>query len=496
MKIKIALSVLLSFVWYLLSSQVPQGFTYQAIARNNSNNPIANTSLPVTLTIQSDSLGGIIFWKELHPSVQTNSFGVFTLTIGKGIRQAESTVATFNNIDWTITPKFLKTEIYYENELKNMGSSRLWAVPYSMVAGGLGGSLDKLKVLGAATSLDEALFEVRNKDGQIVFAVYNEGVRIYVDDGAKGAKGGFAIGGFDKTKEGINQDFFVVNRDSVRIYLDTNSVKVKKGGFAIGGFDPSKKGAGEKYLQITRDSARIYLNTDPVKAKKGGFAIGGFSGTKTEINNFLNLSPENYFIGHKSGASNTTGLYNSFMGYEAGTLNTEGAWNTFIGYKAGYANTTGYANIFIGDSAGTSNTTGQTNVMIGNWAGYLNTTGNRNVIIGTAGYENTSGTRNVLVGTFAGTYNHEGTGNVYVGDYAGAKLPAGNNNVFLGRQAGGGAINGALQGTEGNVFIGMRAGFSADSTNESVYIGAVTGYNSTGIQNVFVGAQAGYNNEV
>jgi trimeric autotransporter adhesin len=43
---------------------------------------------------------------------------------------------------------------------------------------------------------------VRNKDGRIVFAVYNEGVRVYVDDGlaGKALEGGFAIGGFDKAK--------------------------------------------------------------------------------------------------------------------------------------------------------------------------------------------------------------------------------------------------------------------------------------------------------
>lgn len=45
------------------------------------------------------------------------------------------------------------------------------------------------------------MFEVKNLDGNTIFAVYNEGVRIYVDDNpAKGAKGGFAVGGFKTGK--------------------------------------------------------------------------------------------------------------------------------------------------------------------------------------------------------------------------------------------------------------------------------------------------------
>src|ERR1035437_9859318 len=101
-----------------------------------------------------------------------------------------------------------------------MGSSRLWAVPYSMVASDLGGTLDKLRVKGQTTSMDSALFEVKNNTGQTVFAVYNEGVRVFVDDGiAKGAKGGFAIGGFG-TDKGVSQEYLRVTKDSTRVYVN------------------------------------------------------------------------------------------------------------------------------------------------------------------------------------------------------------------------------------------------------------------------------------
>jgi hypothetical protein len=269
---------------------VPQGFNYQAIARDGSGNPILNTPLPVTITIQSDSLGGTIFWKEAHSSVMTNGFGLFSVVIGKGTKHPDSEAAKFSDINWSVTPKFIKTEIYYQLELKNMGSSRLWTVPYSMVAGELGGSLDKLEVAGKTTSLEEALFEVKNKDGQIVFAVYNEGVRIYVDDAAKSPKGGFAIGGFGLDKAD-SQKYLWVTGDSIRMYLDSNpATKVKRGGFVIGGFDMTK-GIIQNYLDISADSIRMYID-DTGKSKKGGFVIGGFDQVKGGNKNFLDVATD------------------------------------------------------------------------------------------------------------------------------------------------------------------------------------------------------------
>jgi hypothetical protein len=296
MKTKLLLSFLLLTSYYLLSTaQIPQGFNYQAIARDGSGNPILNTPLPVTITIQSDSLGGTIFWKEAHSSIMTNGFGLFSLVIGKGTKHSDSEAATFSDIDWTITPKFIKTEIFYESELKNMGSSRLLTVPYSMVAGELGGSLDKLEVAGKTTSLEEALFEVKNKDGQTVFAVYNEGVRIYVDDAAKSPKGGFSIGGFGLEK-GISQKYLFVSADSIRAYIGPKDGKASKGGFVIGGFDNTKQITNEEYLRVTRDSTRVYINDSPSKVKKGGFAIGGFDQTKDSGNDYLRITPDSTTI--------------------------------------------------------------------------------------------------------------------------------------------------------------------------------------------------------
>ena len=292
MKTKLSFTLLLSLVFGLLSSQVPQGFNYQAIARDGSGNILPNTPLQAMMYVQSLSTGGTIFWKELHSSVMTNGFGLFTLVVGTGTRQTESTVATFDLIDWSVTSKYLKTEIYYSDSWKDMGTSQLMSVPYALTSGDLAGTVDKLSVKGTTSGLEEALFEVKNRDGQTVFAVYNEGVRVYVSDGAKAVKGGFAVGGFgtDKTE---STKYLFVGKDSVRIYLDTNPLtKGVKSGFAVGGYDLTK-GTVQDYLDINTDSIRIYIDTNPLTKKlKGGFAVGGYDMTKGTKIDYLNVAAD------------------------------------------------------------------------------------------------------------------------------------------------------------------------------------------------------------
>lgn len=257
MKKKVWSSVLFSFIFCLLSSQVPQGFNYQAVARTTAGEPLVNlTNLQVMLYIQSSPTGGTIFWKELHNPVTTNAFGAFTVVLGNGVPQAGRTVTAFNLIDWSVTPKYVKTEIYYSGAWKDMGNgTQLWSVPYSLTARDLGGSVKKIAVKGETSLFDEALFEVKNKNDQTVFAVYNEGVRVYVDDGAKGKRGGFAVGGFG-TDKASSQRYMYIAGDSIRMYIDDLPGKGSRGGFAVGGFDQSK-GISADFLNVATDEKGI-----------------------------------------------------------------------------------------------------------------------------------------------------------------------------------------------------------------------------------------------
>jgi len=59
-----------------LTAQVPQGFNYQAIARDISGNPITGQNLQVKLAVMADSVavGGTVYWEEVFNPVPTNAF--------------------------------------------------------------------------------------------------------------------------------------------------------------------------------------------------------------------------------------------------------------------------------------------------------------------------------------------------------------------------------------------------------------------------------------
>jgi uncharacterized protein (TIGR02145 family) len=350
---KTILLTFLSAVGILAFSQVPQGINYQAVVYNSSGSTVPNTNIQVKAAILSDTITPVVVWEELHSTVRTNASGVFNLVIGTGTKQSGSASA-FSSIDWSVTPLYLKIQIYYQSAWKYMGTSKLWSVPYAMYSGnkvdltdlqteidatetvlqteidatetgaGLNNNgsysanasanyiasasslkdadnkLDaqakknsdniaaisnKIVIKSVETSPDSALFRVVNKNGQTVFAVYNEGVRIYVDDGAKGAKGGFAVGGFG-TSKAPSQNLLYVDPDSIRAYVSNEPVKGAKGGFAVGGFGTSKA-SSQDLLFVGPDSIRAYVNIDPAKGAKGGFAVGGFGTSKGTAQNLL-----------------------------------------------------------------------------------------------------------------------------------------------------------------------------------------------------------------
>ncbi|MDA3833012.1 MAG: hypothetical protein PF495_06405, partial [Spirochaetales bacterium] len=345
-----------------LIAQSPDMFNYQAVARDASKNPIINTSLSIGITIRQAAPDGPELSNTRLISVPYSSF-------------ANTAANVINSTDFV---RYNDTIYYIEG---NVGIGT--ADPRST-----------LSVFGT-TPNDSAIFEVKNNAGLTLFGVYNDGVRIVIDEsaGTKGSKGGFAIGGFDGTKAAI-QDYLTVNADSTRIYVK-QSGKGPKGGFAIGGFDDTKKGV---------------------------------------LDNFVDLTPENYLIGHESGKNITSGLYNSFIGYQSGMadtsgsynvflgyqagMNIEGNWNTFVGHRSGITLTGGYGNTFLGKNTGESRTTGMYNVLIGVNAGKTASTTNYNVIVGSDAAQAALGTGNTFIGHAAG-YDATGDNNVFVGYNAG-----------------------------------------------------------------------------
>ena len=292
------------------------------------------------------------------------------------------------------------------------------------------------------------LFEVKNKYGTPVLAVYNNGVRINVE----------------------HNDF----------------TKSPKGGFSVGGFDYAKGSSTVDLMRVTPDSIRFNINNESAKTAKGGFSVGGFNDSKSTIDHdFLYITPQN------SG----NGQYNNFMGYMAGFYNTTGINNVFIGTNAGIANTNGNNNVFLGNGTGryaaSNNNTflgfecgagesGNYNVYIGDKAGYKTTFPGGKPIIDEASIEN------VIIGVNAGGHN---TGDycVIIGKEAGPKNEA-NGQVFVGWGTGIKTTTG-----EANTFVGGGAGSNNTTGTQNTGVGVGVLYNSTGSYNVGVGSNAGSN---
>ncbi|MFH2094609.1 MAG: hypothetical protein ABIJ16_02820, partial [Bacteroidota bacterium] len=302
------------------------------------------------------------------------------------------------------------------------------------------------------TNVNTAIFAVQNADGDTIFAVYPEGVRIWVnDDGlskATGSRGGFAVGGFSPSKAGFTNEYLRVTPDSVRVYIDDDYTYSKaagsRGGFAVGGFSPSKGTNTEHYLFVQDDSTRVYV-ADSME----GFGVENIEGANDA--RIMRLTTENYFIGHESGIDATPGVptatsgkYNSTLGYNTARNLTTGKNNIFFGYKSGYMTTSGTSNTFIGNMTGYNNMEGVCNVFIGERAGYDNdgyygtpSVGSFNTYIGYyAAYDLVTGLNNVIIGNRAGWTKTAGDHNVMIGSSAGAGNSTGSRNVFLGYNAG------------------------------------------------------------
>ncbi len=281
---KIAMIIALSIVSLIGLAQSPQGFSYQAVIRNGSGEPIANRLIGLKITLQNPSQE--VYYSETHTPT-SNAHGVITVTIGGGTLVG---INPFKSIPWEKGDVLIKLDIDPDggNNYTQMGNPTiLQSVPYALFA-------DNTKeVVSAPDAIEEdPIFVVKNKAGKIVFAVYQTGVRVYVEDGGiKGAKGGFAVGGLTNQSKG-NVEYLRITPDSARIFVnDVNSVKGAKGGFAVGGLINQSKGEARNLMFIASDSTRFYIDgAKAIKGAKGGFAVGGL------INQSKGTSPERFMF--------------------------------------------------------------------------------------------------------------------------------------------------------------------------------------------------------
>ncbi len=115
-------------------AQAPQGFSYQAVIRNNANELQINKSIGMRITLLQGSVNGTVVYSETQ-NVMSNSNGLVTLEIGAG--------AGFSAINWANGPYFIRTETDPGGgtNYSIKGVVQLLSVPYALYSKTSGSSL-------------------------------------------------------------------------------------------------------------------------------------------------------------------------------------------------------------------------------------------------------------------------------------------------------------------------------------------------------------------
>jgi len=115
-------------------NSVALGIHYQAVARDNYGNELANRKISVKFSIISgDPLASPVY-QEVHQDVTTSRYGVFSLVIGNGIPTGSTPFGELSQIEWNKAFHYLKVEVKFENTYMDMGTMQFLAVPYALYA--------------------------------------------------------------------------------------------------------------------------------------------------------------------------------------------------------------------------------------------------------------------------------------------------------------------------------------------------------------------------
>jgi trimeric autotransporter adhesin len=164
-------TILIVFSFIQVYSQIPEKFNYQGVLRNSSGELVKNTSITVKISLLQGSTSGTVVYSENHTTT-TNNYGQFTVQVGGGTVLS----GIFNTIDWS-QQMYQKTEVANPagGTLVDMGTTQLISVPYSIYSG-------KAKVLDNNLLYftdSDTLFAVKDREGNIVFAVFPDGAKVY-----------------------------------------------------------------------------------------------------------------------------------------------------------------------------------------------------------------------------------------------------------------------------------------------------------------------------
>ncbi|MCD4730860.1 MAG: hypothetical protein K8R74_09690, partial [Bacteroidales bacterium] len=541
---KSLLSTLILFLLTtLIIAQVPQAFKYQAVARNNSGDILANQNVSFQISILQGSAGGTIVFTEIH-DVFTNDFGLVNLEIGN----ESPVVGTLDGINWASGPYFLQIEMDENgsNNYQFMGTSQLLSVPYAQYAehssdatwnkNGFDLYYDDGNV-GIGTMNASSQLHVEGEDGAVFTGTFGNGTIPVEGSGTRlmwyPAKGAFRAGyvngtmwddssigdnsmamGFNTTASGLRSTAmgsWSVASGEVSTVIGEASTASGDNATAFGFYAVASGNVSTAIGNNTTASGQSSISIGAATQATGDIATAmGFGTTAQSFRSFV--------IGSRNIVSGTTdswidtdpifvignGLYPAFSNAMTvlkngnvgiGTTNPVSALdvdgninsnNNYLIDGNSVISIEGLGNLMVGQGAGTNNTATEV-TLIGDSAGY-NNQGSFNLFAGTnAGYANTTGYHNTFLGSNAGYSSTEGLGNAFIGTSSGISNTLGSFNTYLGCFAG-------LSNTSGmgNTFIGNSSGGNNITGRGNTYIGTYSGTNNTGDSNIFIGYNAGY----
>jgi hypothetical protein len=128
---KVAISVIYFLTSLFLTAQVPSGFSYQAVIRNNSGEIVGNQSVKLKFSILQGSASGTAVYAETQ-NATTNNFGLANVIVGKGTPVG----GIFSPGGWGLASHFLKVEIDVSggSNFVHLGTMELMSVPYAFHA--------------------------------------------------------------------------------------------------------------------------------------------------------------------------------------------------------------------------------------------------------------------------------------------------------------------------------------------------------------------------
>lgn len=129
MKRKTALSIILLLLVSGLHAQPPEGFNYQAVARDDSGQPLIEQEIGLQIGILKDTPEGERVYEETF-DVESNAQGLIHVVIGSG----QPVSGDFSAIDWSEGSYFVEVAMDTEGGTNyvTMGVTQLMSVPYSL----------------------------------------------------------------------------------------------------------------------------------------------------------------------------------------------------------------------------------------------------------------------------------------------------------------------------------------------------------------------------